>query len=111
MPPSAFAEQVLDLVATIPPGRVLCYGDVADLLGTRAPRAVGSALARFGGGCPWWRVVRADGRPAPGHEQEAAARLRAEGVPLLVNPLRVDLARARWDRLSAGTGPRPTPAR
>lgn len=111
MAPSAFAERVLDLVAAIPPGRVLSYGDVADLLGTRAPRAVGSALARFGGAAPWWRVVRADGRPAPGHEQEAATLLRAEGVPMLEGPVRVDLARARWDGLSARTGPRPTPAR
>ena len=47
---------------------------------------------------PWHRVVRADGRPAAGHEREALARLRAEGVPLRGE--RVDLGRARWEGLS-----------
>ncbi len=98
MLPTPFAERVLDLVARIPPGRVLTYGDVAERLGSRAPRAVGTALARFGGGVPWWRVVRSSGDLAPGHEREAAALLRAEGVALTVGPEgpRVDLATARW---------------
>lgn len=98
MPPSEFAEQVLDLVATIPPGRVLTYGDVSERLASRAPRAVGSALARYGGGVPWWRVVRASGELPSGHEREAAEYLRAEGVTLLAGPTgpRVDLDRCRW---------------
>ncbi len=98
MLPTPFAEQVLDLVATIPPGRVLTYGDVAGRLGSRAPRAVGTTLSRFGGGVPWWRVVRAGGYLAPGHEVAATERLVAEGVTVLPssNGPRVDLARHRW---------------
>ncbi|HEX6888051.1 MAG TPA: MGMT family protein [Candidatus Nanopelagicales bacterium] len=98
MLPTPFAERVLDLVAAIPPGRVLTYGDVAQRLGSRAPRAVGTALARYGGGVPWWRVVRASGSLAPGHEREAAELLRAEGVTLMAGPdgPRVDLAHDRW---------------
>lgn len=94
MLPTPFAEQVLDLVAAIPPGRVLTYGDVAERLGSRAPRAVGTSLARFGGGVPWWRVVRAGGLLPPGHEVAAAEHLAAEGVALIPSPegLRVDLA-------------------
>ncbi len=96
--PTPFAERVLDLVATIPPGRVLTYGDVAEHLGSRAPRAVGTTLARFGGGVPWWRVVRAGGFLAPGHEVSATEHLLAEGVEVLPTDRgpRVDLARHRW---------------
>lgn len=92
--PSALAEEVLDVVARIPPGRVLTYGDVAALLGRGGARFVGTTMSRFGGGVPWHRVVRADGRPAPGHEREALARLRAEGAAIRGD--RVDLAVARW---------------
>jgi alkylated DNA nucleotide flippase Atl1 len=96
--PTPFAEQVLDLVATIPPGHVLTYGDVAGRIGSRAPRAVGTTLARFGGGVPWWRVVRAGGYLAPGHETAATACLEADGVAVLpsANGPRVDLERYRW---------------
>jgi alkylated DNA nucleotide flippase Atl1 len=96
--PTPFAERVLDLVATIPPGRVLTYGDVAERLGSRAPRAVGTTLSRFGGGVPWWRVVRAGGLLAPGHEVASTKHLVAEGVGVhpSVNGPRVDLARHRW---------------
>jgi O6-methylguanine-DNA--protein-cysteine methyltransferase len=93
--PSPFAERVRDLVEAIPPGRVLAYSDVAALLGEGGPRAVGTVMARFGSGVPWHRVVRADGRPAAGHEAEALRRLAAEGVALRGS--RVDMARARWD--------------
>ena len=96
--PTPFAERVLDLVATIPPGRVLTYGDVAERLDSRAPRAVGTTLARFGGGVPWWRVVRAGGLLPPGHERAATEHLRAEGVAVLssAHGPRVDLDRHRW---------------
>ena len=93
--PTPYAERVLDVVARIPAGSALAYGDVAELLGGRGARAVGGVLARHGAGVPWWRVVRADGSLPPGHKQEAARRLRAEGVPLRGD--RVDLTRCRWD--------------
>jgi len=98
MAPTSFAEQVLDLVARIPAGHVLTYGEVAERLGRRAPRAVGTTLSRFGGGVPWWRVVRSGGWLAPGNEQDAASRLRAEGVELFGDPEapRVDVARYHW---------------
>lgn len=95
MLPSPFAERVLDLVDTIPPGRVLAYSDVAAMLGEGGARAVGTVMARFGSGVAWHRVVRADGRPAAGHEQEALRRLEAEGA--FLRGTRVDMARSRWD--------------
>ena len=94
--PTEFAERVLDLVAQIPSGRVMTYGQVADHLGSGAARAVGTVMARFGAGVPWHRVVRADGRPPVGHEVEALARYRREGTPLRRDGLAVDLEAARW---------------
>lgn len=94
--PTPFAEAVLDLVATIPPGRVMAYGDIARELGEGGPRQVGTTMARFGGGVPWWRVVRVDGRPAAGLEPVALRRLRSEGAPLRPAGDRVDMTRGRW---------------
>lgn len=94
--PSPFAEQVLDLVAQIPAGRALSYGDVAALVGRGGPRQVGQTMARFGGGVPWWRVLRADGTPAVVVAEEALVRLRREGTPLRASGDRVDWDLARW---------------
>jgi len=103
-PPLDFAGAVLLVVDDIPPGRVMTYGDVAAELGSRGARAVGRVMATEGSSVPWWRVVRADGRPPAGHEAEALAHYRAEGTPLLgaaraeEDPLayRLDLRAARW---------------
>ena len=98
--PSPFAERVLDVVAAVPAGSVVTYGDVAEMLGEGGPRQVGHVLSRYGGGVPWHRVVRADGTPAPALAEEALRRLVAEGVPLRGADRaardRVDLAAARW---------------
>jgi alkylated DNA nucleotide flippase Atl1 len=99
-----YAERVLDATEAIPPGRVMTYGDVAEWLGEGGPRQVGRVMSLYGGGVPWWRVVRADGVLLPGHELEALDRYREEGTPLkeasraAADHLpRLDLRRARWD--------------
>jgi alkylated DNA nucleotide flippase Atl1 len=89
-----YVEQVLTAVESIPPGRACAYSDLAEMVGRGGPRQVGQVMARYGDAVPWWRVVRADGRPARGLEEEALARLRAEGTPLRGD--RVDLRRARF---------------
>jgi alkylated DNA nucleotide flippase Atl1 len=93
-----FASRVLDVVDAIPPGRVMSYGDIAGYLDEGGPRQVGRVMALWGGGVAWWRVIRADGTPPPGHERAALARYRAEGTPLRSedSPVRVDMRRARW---------------
>jgi alkylated DNA nucleotide flippase Atl1 len=95
--PSPYAERVLDVVEHIPPGRVLAYGDIAELLGEGGPRQVGHVMAVWGSAVSWWRVVRASGRPAEGYEREALQRLRSEGAPLVADGSRLDMALARWD--------------
>jgi alkylated DNA nucleotide flippase Atl1 len=105
--PLDFGGAVLEVVRDIPPGRVMTYGDVAAELGSRGARAVGRVMATEGSSVPWWRVVRADGRPPAGHEVEALRHYRAEGTPLLgvsdaaaspddPTPYRLDLRAARW---------------
>lgn len=85
---------VLEVVDTIPAGRVMTYGDIARWLGFSSPRQVGQIMARHGGGVPWYRVVMADGRCAAPLAAEQLARLRDEGVVLRGD--RVDLRTTRW---------------
>jgi alkylated DNA nucleotide flippase Atl1 len=95
----AYVEQVLAVVESIPPGRVMSYGAVADAVGVGGPRQVGQVLARYGGPVPWWRVVRADGSPPAGHAGAAQAHHRRERTPLRTRTAdspRVDMARAGW---------------
>lgn len=93
--PTPYARLVLDVVDRIPPGKVMTYGDVAELMGRGTGRTVGTVMSQHGQEVPWQRVVQASGRPAEPLLQEALALLRAEGCP--VEGERVDLARARWD--------------
>jgi methylated-DNA-protein-cysteine methyltransferase-like protein len=79
-----FAQRVYALVARIPPGRVMTYGQIAALCGSpRASRIVGS-IAHFGPeDLPWHRVVNKQGGMAgafPGGRSEQAQRLKEEGV-------------------------------
>jgi alkylated DNA nucleotide flippase Atl1 len=78
-----YSARVLDVVDAIPAGQVMSYGDVAEYLGAGGPRQVGRVMARYGGAAPWWRVIHADGTPAPGHDARALAHYLAEGTPLL----------------------------
>jgi len=87
-----FEAAIVEVLATVGPGEVVTYGEVALEAGRPgAARAVGSFLAGSGGTVCWWRVVTSTGRLVPGHEAEHAKRLRAEGVE-------VDLARGRVTR-------------
>jgi alkylated DNA nucleotide flippase Atl1 len=80
----AVDEQVVDrvreVVAAIPAGRILAYGDVAARAGLRSARLVGRIMAEDSADLPWHRVLRADGTAAPHLAREQLARLRAEGV-------------------------------
>jgi alkylated DNA nucleotide flippase Atl1 len=98
---------VLDVVDSIPAGRVMSYGDIAEYLGAgMGPRQVGRVMSAYGGGVAWWRVIHADGTPAPGHDSRALEHYLAEGTPLRSArpPVRVDMRQARWTGRSL-TGP------
>ena len=99
-PPHAALRRV---IASIPPGRVASYGEIAQRAGLPGrARLVGRVLRETPPDLelPWFRVLRADGRLAfpPGSRafREQVRRLAGEGV--LVMNGRVDLAQHGWER-------------
>lgn len=92
-----FVAAVLEVVDSIPPGRVMTYGDVAAILGSRGARVVGQIMARYGSDVPWWRVIRSGGHPPIAHEERALAHYRVEGTPLVTTDAGYRIApAARW---------------
>jgi methylated-DNA-protein-cysteine methyltransferase related protein len=94
-----FRERVFALVAQIPSGQVMTYGDIAAYCGeAHAARIVGG-IAHFGPvDLPWHRVVNRVGDMAAGYHGGKAAQqiaLEAEGVPIN-NFQIVDFASRRW---------------
>lgn len=94
-------DRILTAVECVPPGSVVTYGEVAELVETSA-RHVGNVMARFGHDVPWWRVTRADGRLADHLLDEARARWRAEGVPLAADGAGCELRRCRANLVGLG---------
>ena len=59
-------ERVWAVIASIPPGRVMTYGQIARMVGLpRGARQVGALLRHAPEGLPCHRVIRSDGRLAP----------------------------------------------
>ena len=95
----SFRERVEALVAQIPRGRVMTYGQIAALCGQpRAARIVGG-IAHFGNpDLPWQRVINKSGGLAsgyPGGRRGHKQVLEAEGVSVSDN-YRVDVERLLW---------------
>jgi alkylated DNA nucleotide flippase Atl1 len=101
-----YVDAVLAIVDLVPSGRVVAYGDVAELLGSGGPRQVGAVMSRYGSGVPWWRILKAGGGAPEGLEADALRHYLEEGTALLGSygaylstgegRWRVDLATARW---------------
>ena len=94
-------EALYGALAAVPAGRVVSYGELAQLAGLgRAARWVGRTLSQLPTGTtlPWHRVVAAGGRLSlaagtpSGNEQRA--RLKAEGI--FIHNNRVDMRRYGW---------------
>jgi methylated-DNA-protein-cysteine methyltransferase-like protein len=80
-----FDHQVWQVVAAIPPGQVMGYGEVARAAGfPRYSRMVGAALGRSPDPLPWFRVVRSNRTLAfevgSRSYQEQAQLLKQEGI-------------------------------
>src|ERR1700710_2721690 len=96
---AGFRQRVETLVARIPKGRVMTYGQLAALCGNaRAARIVGG-IAHFGDpDLPWQRVVNKQGGLAsgyPGDRRGHRAALEAEGYEVS-DDYKVDVKKLLW---------------
>ena len=91
-------EAVRALVASIPPGRVATYGDIASAAGLSSARTVGWIMRTDSAELPWHRVLGASGRPAPHLAHRQIAKLELEGVPIRDGRVDLAAARHRFDR-------------
>lgn len=108
-PTPEFVDAVLEIVAGIPPAKVMTYGDIADRLtalpdlegatGAYGARLVGQVMSRHGHDGAWWKVIRSTGQPPRGYELRALPHYEAEGTPLTGSgdAYKVDLRIARYD--------------
>jgi methylated-DNA-protein-cysteine methyltransferase related protein len=99
MPDDSFKEQIYALVAQIPEGRLMTYGQIAALCGKpRGAWEVGQ-IAHFGPTeLPWHRVVNKQGGLAvgwPGGLGIQRGLLEAEGIEV-DSDNRVDIAGLQW---------------
>ncbi|RIK14370.1 MAG: cysteine methyltransferase [Acidobacteria bacterium] len=96
-------ERVLRAVEQVPPGRVVSYGDLADLVGT-GPRQVGAIMRHWGGNVTWWRVTSHAGdlggdllaRARP-HWDEEGIEVKPNGLGCRIAVYRADLGRLAAD--------------
>jgi methylated-DNA-protein-cysteine methyltransferase related protein len=96
-----FTEKVIQLIRSIPNGKVATYGQIARLAGSpRAARQVVRILHTMSKKyqLPWHRVVNAQGKIALKDEESYYAqlmRLEAEGVEFGQHDL-IDLEKYQW---------------
>lgn len=96
------AEAVYAVVRTVPAGKVVTYGQVAEFVEgvSMSAREVGAAMNVSPRDVPWQRVVGAGGHLPIGKRNPTLAteqrrRLEMEGVVFLPNGC-VDMARFQW---------------
>ncbi|MBT2737929.1 methylated-DNA-protein-cysteine methyltransferase-like protein [Neobacillus sp. B4I6] len=96
-----FTENVVEIIRSIPEGKVATYGQIAGLAGSpRAARQVVRALHSMSKKhrLPWHRVINAKGQIALLDDEsynEQRLSLEAEGVEIGLNGV-IDLERYQW---------------
>jgi len=97
----AYRQRVYELVRRIPPGRVMTYGQIAELLGEGyTARTVGFVMhAADEETTPWQRVINSQGACSTGRvilpPDKQQRMLEAEGIEFDARG-RCDLGRFRW---------------
>ncbi len=95
-----YRERVYRIVRSIPSGRVMTYGQLAEILGDGyTPRTVGFVMHGSDDGTPWHRVINAQGGCSTGRialpSDKQQRMLAAEGVEFNQRG-RCDLQRYLW---------------
>ncbi len=95
-----YRERVFEIVRRIPPGRVMTYGQLAEILGEGyTARTVGFVMHSADQTVPWQRVINAQGACSTGRvvvpPDLQQRMLQSEGV-VFNEKGRCDLARYRW---------------
>jgi methylated-DNA-protein-cysteine methyltransferase-like protein len=95
-----YRDRVFDIVRRIPTGRVMTYGQLAEILGEGyTARTVGFVMHTAGDEDPWQRVINAQGSCSTGRvvlpPDKQQRMLEAEGVAFDAKG-RCDLAHYRW---------------
>jgi methylated-DNA-protein-cysteine methyltransferase-like protein len=99
-PDSNYRERVYRIVRSIPRGRVMTYGQLAEILGDGyTPRTVGFVMHGSDDRTPWHRVINAQGACSTGRialpSDKQQRMLAAEGVEFNERG-RCDLQRYLW---------------
>jgi methylated-DNA-protein-cysteine methyltransferase-like protein len=105
----SYRERVFDIVRRIPIGRVMTYGQIAELLGEGYDaRTVGYCMHAADDTIPWHRVINAQGACSTGRVILPANKqqllLEAEGIRFDARA-RCDLAQYRWSPPETETEP------
>ena len=95
-----YRSRVFEIVRRIPTGRVMTYGQLADILGEGyTARTIGFVMHSADESVPWQRVINAQGACSTGRvilpPDLQQRMLESEGV-LFNEKGRCDLARYRW---------------
>ena len=97
---ASYRERVYRIVRRIPAGRVMTYGQLADILGEGyTARTVGFVMHAADENDPWHRVINSQGACSTGRvllpSNKQQSMLEAEGIIFDARG-RCDLARYRW---------------
>ena len=104
-----YRKRVYKVVRSIPRGRVMTYGQIAEILGEGyTPRTVGFVMHNSDDGTPWHRVINAQGGCSTGkvvlpHDMQQRM-LEDEGVEFNKHG-RCDLKRYLWIPFASDTKP------
>ena len=93
-----YRERVYEIVRQVPRGRVMTYGQIAEILGEGyTPRTVGYVMhGADTENVPWQRVINSQGKisPRPGGAEKQRILLEEEGVVFVKD--KVDLKKYGW---------------